>query len=261
MNHTITYKANLIPFKTKTLQAPPTEIVFNITLGTESKIDNPFTEQLLRDSVTPYLNSVKEEIAGIMKATDDTLQMDDIDEETAEVLVEQLNRNFGHIIEDAEKMGQKLVMKQWKELVKENDSLKVWKIKTKVEIGKAGFGSLVGAVNVFTTGGWGVIWEIIPLVNDILTVYSNVKKLAIGEEKARKELLEVMDYITKKLAGEERGFFDKLSDFFSGKENDLEEEIETYIQKLTGVRHEIEKLAMKVYELLDKQDNLQTSLR
>lgn len=256
-DHTITYKAKLIPFDSKTLEEPPTEIEFELKLQTKSKIDNPFTEQLLRDSVTPYINSIKEEIEGIMTATDELLQSGEIDEETGEELVKQLNRNFKNITKDASKQGEKLLKKQWETLVKEDKSLRDWKIKANVEITKGTFSLAKGVISAVGSGGLSLVVEIVGIVNSLVTIGDNLSKLLSSEASARKDLLEAIADVDKKLKGEKRSIIKNLKDVFLGSENTLEEELETYDKKLIGVRQEAEKLAKALNKLLNKQDELQ----
>lgn len=256
-DHTVTYKSNLIPFNAKTLEEPPTEIEFKINLKTKSKVDNPFTEQLLRDAVTPYLKDIKDEVEGIMKATDELLQSGEVDEETAEMLVKQLNRNFKNILKDSKKKAENLLKKQWEELVKEDKELRDWKISAAVEISKGGFTVIQSAVNAVGSGGLSLAIDIFSIVKNVITVADNLKKLLIGEEKARKDLLDSISDVEKKIKGEKRSVITNLKDFFGGSENALEEDLETYNAKLTGVRKQAQKLSKLLNKLLNEQDELQ----
>lgn len=250
----ITYQYDLIKLDSKLLKEPPGELKIEVEISGPGK-EEPFTKQHLRDAAQGYLAKVRESIEKDMKGADDALKKPGVSKKQIGKINKKLNSKYKKKISNALKTTKNLILKDWQDLVKKDNDLKDWKIDTSFEIAKDTYGVVTTSIETVGTGGLALIKNIVSLVDSSISIVQNVYKLAQGEKSARKDLEKSIENVQAKLAGRQ-SVWQKIRDAVQGQVNVLEKNIETYDQKLTGIRKEAQKLASRLEVVLNRQDDL-----
>jgi hypothetical protein len=158
------------------------------------------------------------------------------------------------------KTSKNLILKDWQKLVKEDNDLKDWKIDTSTEIAKDTYSVISKSIETAGTGGLALIKNIASLVADSISIIQNVYKLWQGEQSARKAVVDSIEDVQAKLS-DKQSVWQKIKDSVKGSVNTLGEDVQTYEQKLTGIRKEAQKLAIKLEAVLNQQGDLNEELK
>ena len=122
------------------------------------------------------------------------------------------------------------------------------------------YGVVSTSIETAASGGLALIKNIVSLVDSSISIVQNVYKLWQGEKSARADLHKSIENVEAKLSGKQ-SIWQKMRDAVQGQVNVLGKNIETYDQKLTGIRKEAQKLASKLEVVLNQQDNLNEELK